>query len=151
MKTLFLNYFDIIEALRKYPPVSVINRMARNDYNVPGTNHVIEKGTAVFIPSFAIQRDPDYYPDPEKFDPDRFENEEVKRRHPMAWLPFGEGPRNCIGLRFGMMQSRIGLVTLLKNFEFSLSSTTVQPLTFISNSFVLIPEGGVFLKLKKLT
>lgn len=127
-----------------------MNRIAKNDYKVPGTNDIIEKGTIVIIPTFAIQRDPEHYPNPDQFNPDRFENDEVQKRHSMAWLPFSEGPRNCIGLRFGMMQSRIGLITLLKNFEFSISPKTGHPLTFMPNMFILTPKGGVFLKLKKL-
>lgn len=58
--------------------------------------------------------------------------------------------RNCIGSRFGMMQSRIGLIILLKNFEFSLSPKTVEPISFIPKSFVLSPAGGMYLKLKAI-
>lgn len=127
-----------------------MNRLTKNDYKVAGTDNVIEKGTIVVIPSYAIQHDPEYYPDPEKFDPERFASDEARNRDIMTWLPFGEGPRNCIGSRFGMMQSRIGLATLLNNFEFSLSSKTMEPLKFIPKSFVLSPEGGIYLKLKSL-
>lgn len=126
------------------------NRVAKNDYRVPGTNDIIEKGTIVLISMFAIQRDPEYYPNPDQFDPHRYDSEEMKHRDAMAWLPFGEGPRNCIGMRFGMMQSRIGLIILLNNFEFSLSSKTSNPLKFIPHSFILAPEGGVYLKLNKI-
>lgn len=90
----------------------------------------------VIIPVYAIQNDPEYYPNPEKFDPDRFDSEEKKKRDPMAWLGFGDGPRNCIGLRFGMMQSRIGLVNLMNNFEISLGGKMQAPLTFNVRSFV---------------
>lgn len=128
----------------------MIVRYAKWDYQVPGTKHVIEKGTNVIIPNYAIQHDADYYPNPEKFDPNRFDSDEMHKRNPMAWLPFGEGPRNCIGLRFGMMQARTGLVTLLNNFEFSLSPKTVQPIQFVPHSFILAPKDGVYLKLKKL-
>lgn len=134
-----------------YPPIAVLNRIAKHDYKVPGTNHVIEKDTTVVIPNFAIQRDPQYYPNPDKFDPNRFDGDEVQTRNPLAWLPFGTGPRNRIGLRFGMMQARIGLVTLLKHFEISLSTTTKpHPIEFSGNSFILSPKDEVFLKIAKL-
>lgn len=68
----------------------------------------------------------------------------------MTWLPFGDGPRNCIGLRFGMMQARIGLVTLLNNFEFTLGSKTSVPLEFEKSQFILSPIGGVYLKLTQI-
>lgn len=138
------------ETLRLYPPISVINRFAKIDYQVPGTKHVIEKGTNILVPNYAIQRDADYFPNPEKFDPNRFESDEMHKRNPLAWLPFGEGPRNCIGLRFGMMQARIGLVTLLNNFEFSLNKKTIHPIQYVPRSFILTPKGGVYLNLKKV-
>jgi cytochrome P450 len=58
---------------------------------------VVEKGTQILIPVMALQNDPKYYPDPEKFDPERFNEEEKKKRPPCTYLPFGEGPRICIG------------------------------------------------------
>lgn len=57
----------------------------------------IPKNGMVWIPVYAIQRDPKYYPKPDVFDPERFENDSFNSRHPMLFLPFGEGPRNCIG------------------------------------------------------
>lgn len=60
------------------------------------------------------------------------------------------GPRNCIGLRFGMMQARVGLVTLLNNFEFSTCSQTKIPLVIIPKAFILSPEGGMYLNLKPI-
>lgn len=89
--------FDFSEALRKYPPVPVLHRQCVKDYTIPGTKTVIEKNTVVFVPVVGLHKDPDYYPDPEKFDPDRFSEENRASRHPFVHLPFGEGPRNCIG------------------------------------------------------
>ncbi|XP_055310971.1 cytochrome P450 6a9-like [Sitodiplosis mosellana] len=138
------------ETLRKYPPLANLNRYTKNTYKVPGTDDVIEKGTPIIIPALSIQRDPEYYPDAEKFDPDRFNSEAVKQRDAMTWLPFGEGPRNCIGLRFGMMQARIGLVTILNNFEVSFGPKSTVPLVIDAKSAFLSPEGGVYLKFKPI-
>lgn len=77
------------ETLRKYPLSATVNRIAKNDYPIPGSDHVIEKGMWIKIPLLGIHHDPEYYPDPENFDPDRFSNENIKNRHPMTWLPFG--------------------------------------------------------------
>lgn len=77
-----------------------MNRECTKDYKVPGTDITIEKGTSIFIPAFALQRDEKYYPEPEKFDPERFSNENKSQKtfNEMPYLPFGDGPRNCIGL-----------------------------------------------------
>ncbi|CAD7079475.1 unnamed protein product [Hermetia illucens] len=140
----------VLETLRKYPILPVILRQCINDYQVRGTKVVIEKGTPVQIPAYAIHHDPEIYPDPEKFDPDRFLPENVKLRHSVAFLSFGDGPRNCIGLRFGKMQSRIGLIMLLKSYRFHLSSKSPDPLVFSKKSFLLAPVGGMHLDVEKV-
>ncbi|XP_016960477.2 probable cytochrome P450 6a14 [Drosophila biarmipes] len=109
----------LAETLRKYSIVSHLVREANRDYKVPGTDIVIDKGSNILIPVYNIHHDPDIYSQPEKFDPSRFDPEAVKSRHPMAYLPFGDGPRNCIGLRFGKIQAKIGLVSLLRHFKFA--------------------------------
>ena len=72
-------------------------RKSIEKYTFSGTKVTIPKGTKIWIPVYAIQRDPKNYPDPEIFDPERFDDEAEKSRHPMLFLPFGDGPRNCIG------------------------------------------------------
>lgn len=69
----------------------------------------------------------------------------------MTWLPFGNGPRNCIGLRFAMMQTRVGIILLLKHFEFSLGSKTNVPLVINKKAGVFSPQDGVYLKVKPLS
>lgn len=120
------------------------------DYAVPETNQLLQKDTLVVIPVYAIHHDPDFYPDPEVFDPSRFRPEEIQKRHPQAMLAFGQGPRNCIGLRFGKMEAQIGLVTLLQNFEFTTCSKSIVPLVFSKTNAILTPEGGLWLKVKKI-
>lgn len=75
----------------------ILTRVCVKDYKLKDTDLVVEKGTRVVIPLFSIHRDPEHYPDPDEFDPERFSAENKKSRHPFVHLPFGEGPRNCIG------------------------------------------------------
>lgn len=72
-----------------YGPVPQLIRTASKDYKVPNTDFTIPKGTLTFIPVYAIHMDPDIYPEPEKFDPERFSEENKRDRHQMAYLPFG--------------------------------------------------------------
>lgn len=140
----------VTETLRKYPPVPALQRIAQADYKVTNTKLVIEKGTTVMIPAYQIQHDHRYYPNPEKFDPDRFRPELWKARHPMTFLSFGDGPRNCIGLRFGRMQSRVGLAMLLKNYRFEVSKKTPIPMKFSKSGGILSPLDGMHLKITKI-
>jgi cytochrome P450 family 6 len=87
----------VSETLRKYPPVPILNRECTKEYKIPGTDIVLEKGIAVVIPIMGMLCDPQYFPDPEEFDPERFSEEAKSRRHRYTYLPFGEGPRICIG------------------------------------------------------
>lgn len=125
-------------------------RMASNDYRVPDTEVTIEKDTLVFIPVYAIHRDAEIYPEPEKYDPERFSDENKQNRHPMAHIPFGEGPRNCIGLRFGLMQTKVGLIQLLTNFKFSPAPKTTIPMEFSPSAPFVCPVNNMWLKVEQL-
>ena len=86
------------ETLRKYPPISALPRKALEDHTFADTKISIKKGTDIFIPVYAIHHDENIYPNPEKFDPERFDEKVAGTRHSMNYLPFGDGPRNCIGM-----------------------------------------------------
>lgn len=124
-----MTYLDKVlnETLRKYPPVPGTVRVCNEDYTVPHTNVVIEAGTRVHIPIYGIQNDPEYYPDPDTFNPERFNPENKENRPAFTYLPFGEGPRICIGLRFGLMQSKVGLLRIIKHFRVTLNEKTTNP------------------------
>ncbi|KNC33651.1 Cytochrome P450 6a9 [Lucilia cuprina] len=141
----------ISETLRKYPIIPLITRLALNDYQIPDyPDYVIKKGMPVFIPIYAFHHDTNYYPEPEKFKPERFASREDICKDSLPWLPFGEGPRNCIGLRFGLMQTRVALAYLLKYFKFSVSEKTEIPLVLDKASVLLSAKNGIFLKVEKI-
>lgn len=80
-----------------FPPIHQLFRRCTADYKVPGTDLILRKGQKVFVPVMGIHYDEDYFSNPEKFDPERFSAENSKDRHPAAFLPFGMGPKYCLG------------------------------------------------------
>ncbi|XP_071447749.1 cytochrome P450 6a2-like [Hetaerina americana] len=154
-------YMDrvISETLRLYPAVPILFRECTKEYRIKReefpdplmpTNRkediVIEKGVKVLLPIVGLHYDPKYYPHPEKFDPDRFTEEAKSQRPPFTFLPFGEGPRICIGMRFGNMQTKAGLVALLSNFEIRPGKKTANPIVLDPKLFVPAVKDGVYLQ-----
>ncbi|PSN52369.1 Cytochrome P450 9e2 [Blattella germanica] len=95
-----MKYLDMVvsESLRLYPPAIFTDRKCVKNYRLPmEPSYTLEPGDAVWIPIYAIHHDPKYYPNPEKFDPERFSDENKDNIKPFTYLPFGSGPRNCIG------------------------------------------------------
>lgn len=94
-----LPYLDMVvsETLRKYPPLAFLDRVCVTDYKIPNTDLVLEKGTPVYISMLGMHNDPQYFPEPDKYDPDRFSEENKQKRSHFTYFPFGEGPHNCIG------------------------------------------------------
>ena len=84
------------ESLRKYPPVHTLLRYFNKDYKIEGTKCTVKKGQLIIIPAYAVQHDPEFFPDPEVYDPDRFLPENVAKRPTCSFMPFGHGPRNCM-------------------------------------------------------
>lgn len=125
-------------------------RKCVKDFQVPNTDIVIEKGLRVIIPLDSIHNDPDLYQQPDKFIPERFLPEAIQNRHPCAYMPFGEGPRNCIGMRFGKMQAQLGLISLLSKFKFNICDKTQIPLRISKLNFLVGTESGIHLKVEKL-
>ncbi|KAH8245903.1 hypothetical protein KR038_011358 [Drosophila bunnanda] len=147
----YLEQQVVSETLRKYPILPHLLRRSTKEYSVPDSNLILEPGIKIMIPVHSIHHDPELYPQPEKFDPSRFEPEEIKARHPFAYLPFGEGPRNCIGERFGKLQVKVGITYLLRDFKFSKTERTQIPLRFSRRTFLIGSEEGVHLKMERVT
>ncbi|XP_016974114.2 probable cytochrome P450 6a19 [Drosophila rhopaloa] len=141
----------IDETLRKYPVLGFLVRIATKPYVHSSPKYFIEPGTGVMVSNLGIHHDPDFYPEPEKFIPERFDEEQVKKRPPCTFLPFGDGPRNCIGLRFGRMQVFVGLALLIHNFKFELHPTKTSVLVnFKVKNILLSSEDGFNLNVSKV-
>ncbi|GAB0087599.1 Cytochrome P450 [Sergentomyia squamirostris] len=141
----------IDETLRMYPSAVFLFRMSASNYKVPNSSLVIEKGTELFIPVHSIHMDPEIYPKPNTFDPERFSAENVKDRHSMAYLPFGDGPRNCIGMRFALMELAVAISFILNNFQLTINPKTQLPLQFDPKEIAIYPKGGIWIDVKPLS
>lgn len=138
-----------LETMRMHPAVGTLHRIVTKDYALPNGG-IAPKGTYVVIPAVAFHMDPTLFPNPQQFDPDRFTDAAKSQRHPFAYLPFGEGPRICIGVRFGMLQTKLGLAMLLRHFLFETCARTQIPIRIDNVSLLLLPCGGVWLRATKL-
>lgn len=112
-----LKYLDCVikECQRLYPSVPITGRESVEDFKLG--DYTIPKGSTVDVFIYALHRDPDVYPNPERFDPSRFLPENCISRHPYAFIPFSAGSRNCIGQKFAAMELKIIIATILRNFN----------------------------------
>ncbi|XP_037931544.1 probable cytochrome P450 6d4 [Teleopsis dalmanni] len=136
----------INETLRKYPSLPLMNRICTQDYQIPGSDKIIKKGTNVLISLFGIHRDPEHFPDPEIYIPERFLPEN-SNYNPKAYMPFGEGPRHCIAQRMGKINSKLGVVKILQNFNIEIMPK--QDIEIDNYSILIVPKGGVNVRLSK--
>lgn len=146
-----MTYLEAVinETLRRYASLPILNRQCIQEYSVPELNLVIPKGMKLIIPTYAIHHDPDFYPDPYKFDPERFTNDKIQTKNNYTFIPFGEGPRMCIGNRFAMMQMKMCLSMVLHNFELSVTEDTPVPIKIAKKQFVTTSESPIVLKISK--
>ncbi|CAH2105979.1 unnamed protein product [Euphydryas editha] len=151
-----MKYLDMVtsEVLRLWPPGLALDRMCVKDYNLGKPNskatedYIIRKGELLSIPVWAFHRDPHYFPDPTKFDPERFSDENKHNINSMAYMPFGLGPRNCIGSRFALCELKVLLYQILLHIEISPSKKTCIPSKLSTESFNPRLAGGHWLKFK---
>lgn len=150
-----MKYLDMVvsEALRKWPPAQGLDRLCVKDYNMGKPNEkskkdfIIKKGTSLTIPTWSLHRDPDHFPNPTKFDPERFSDENKHNVKPFTYLPFGVGPRNCIGSRFALTEVKVMVFEVIRRFELSPAPQTIVPPRFdLKSAFVPRLEGGAWLR-----
>ncbi|XP_011500584.1 PREDICTED: cytochrome P450 6k1-like [Ceratosolen solmsi marchali] len=137
----------VSETLRLYPPVPLIDRISVEDYKIPETDIVLDKETAVFASVIGLHTDPKYFTNPFKYDPDRFSDERISDMTPGTYIPFGIGPRTCIGMRTGILMSMVGLITILREYEVSINSNYKCEVN--KRSIFTAPLNGVNLYFKR--
>lgn len=163
----------VSEVLRKWPAALAIDRECNKDisYEVDGKTVEIKKGQAVWLPVAGFHRDPKYYENPDKFDPERFSDENKDKIKPFTYYPFGLGQRNCIGeyltetkqyilinvltylnissigSRFALLEAKAVIYYLIRDFRIEVSKKSTVPMKLSANGFQLEPKNGFWLKL----
>ncbi|CAL8358176.1 unnamed protein product [Lota lota] len=143
-----LKYLDMVfcEALRLYPPGFRYGRTVDEDCEISG--QPLPKGATVEFSIGFLHYDPEYWPEPQKFIPERFTAEAKANRHPFVYLPFGAGPRSCVGIRLAQLEVKMALVNVLRRFNLVACAETKVPLE-LKSDVTLGPKNGIFLKITK--
>ncbi|KAJ8963927.1 hypothetical protein NQ314_005256, partial [Rhamnusium bicolor] len=151
-----MKYLDMVisETVRKWPAAIFLDRKVVKPFTIEpetaGEKPIhLQPGDICWLPNFAIQRDSNYWPNPDTFDPERFSDENRSKIHPFTFTPFGAGPRNCIGSRYAIMVSKLLLFYLLANFEIKPTKDTCIPLVVRKNDILLNSEHGFNFDFKK--
>jgi cytochrome P450 len=128
------------EAMRLYPPVGLLARTVVAPDELCG--RAIRPNDIVFLPIWALHRHEQHWEQPEEFRPERFDPQKGEQRNKFQYLPFGAGPRVCVGADFAMMQAQIILATILQHFRFRASTPAPRPVMMMT----VRPQPGVFLE-----
>ncbi|KAH8382165.1 hypothetical protein KR009_002107 [Drosophila setifemur] len=146
-----MKYLDQVvnEVLRKWPAAIAVDRECNKDisYEVDGQTVDFKKGDVIWLPTCGFHRDPQYFENPNKFDPERFSKENAADINPFTYYPFGLGQRNCIGSRFALLEAKAVIYYLLKNYRFAPSKKSCIPIELSSVGFQLAPKTGFWVKL----
>ncbi|XP_071785224.1 cytochrome P450 3A24-like [Asterias amurensis] len=131
-----MEYLDMVvsETLRMYPPATIFDRMCNETITYEGLT--IEKGLNVFVSLWTLHYDEEYWTNPTKFDPERFSAENKDSIIPCSYMPFGFGPRNCVGMRFALLESKMALVRVMQQYRFDVCAETEIPPTLGKMGFL---------------
>uniref|UniRef100_A0A3B4BAF6 Cytochrome P450 3A n=2 Tax=Periophthalmus magnuspinnatus TaxID=409849 RepID=A0A3B4BAF6_9GOBI len=141
-----MEYLDSVvnESLRLYPIAPRLERVAKASVELNGL--VIPKDMVVLVPTWPLHRDPDTWPEPDAFKPERFSKENKDKVDPYIYMPFGSGPRNCIGMRFALVMMKLAITEVLQKYSFSVCKETEIPLELDIQGLVA-PKRQIKLKL----
>ncbi|XP_043285788.1 uncharacterized protein [Venturia canescens] len=137
----------IKETLRLFPVAPIIGREVQEDLDIG--DHTLPKGSTVIMGILKIHRWEKLWPDPLKFDPDRFLPEEVAKRHPYSYVPFSAGPRNCVGLRYAMMAMKTLVATVLRRYVLITDKISAVEDIKLKSEFILKPVDPIRLRIQK--
>ncbi|GFY60788.1 probable cytochrome P450 6a14 [Trichonephila inaurata madagascariensis] len=137
----------VSETLRMYP---VAIATACEDYELGNTGVVIAKGMRVTIPIYWMHYDPDFFEDPETFNPNRFMDPSQIKHPQYAYLPFGAGPRNCLGMRLALLEIKVCITNILRHFRFRRDAKTMVPLVYRKGAG-LLSLSNLYLGVEKRT
>ncbi|CAO1310534.1 unnamed protein product [Diamesa serratosioi] len=140
----------ILETLRLYPVIPFLDRecVAINGYTSDAFNNfTIPHKMPILIPIFGIQRDEKYFPDPLKFDPERFAPNNKQNIVDYSFIPFGSGSRNCVGERLAFLQMKIGIIKILKDFRMETTPRTPKIIEFQKQAIVIQSKHGLYINL----
>ncbi|XP_068631922.1 probable cytochrome P450 9f2 [Battus philenor] len=150
-----LKYLDCVinETLRRWAPALILDRICSKTYELPpsregGKPCKLNPGDVVYNVVNSIHLDPKHYPKPEVFDPERFSEERKHEIKPFTFMPFGVGPRNCIGSRFAYLEIKVLIYHLMLNFEIRKCKKTTDPIVLEPFNFNLKALGGSWVRLE---
>nr|QZP43636.1 cytochrome P450 CYP6EP1 [Bemisia tabaci] len=146
-----LEYIEQVvnETLRKYPADGYMRRICTKPFKIPSTSVVVEENTKLFISTYSIHHDSKYFPEPEKFDPERFSEQNIDKIVPGSYLAFGKGPRACIARHWALTAVKTVVVTLVSNYKLYPCARTQKRIEFDLQRFNLTPKGEVCLRIVK--
>lgn len=149
-----MKYLDMVvsETLRRWSLGVTTDRKVNSPYvleKYDGTKVQLNVGDSILFPIYAMHMDPKYFPNPEKFDPERFSDANKGSIPSGVYSPFGMGPRNCIGLRYALMEIKAIVVYLLVNFTIAKCAKTPDPLKLKKGlNIILESENGFWAELR---
>lgn len=151
-----LQYLDQVfyEGLRLHPPATFTTKECSDFYELEGLKghkYPVYKGTSALIPIYCLHRDPEYFPHPDTFNPERFDDGGIKSfRDKCVLIPFGEGPRVCLGMKLANVKIKAAIVEVIKNFKITVDEQTLEEPKLHPKEFLNIKECKLMLNFEKI-